>query len=82
MRQDLRQKEKEAPLLEVGFEPTHLAILELESSALDHSAIQATAEGGLTRDAQFTGMLEDWGKMEHQGFDPCTSRLQSGHSTN
>ena len=29
-------------LLGVGFEPTHLAILELESSALDHSAIQAT----------------------------------------
>ena len=28
-------------MLGVGFEPTHLAILELESSALDHSAIQA-----------------------------------------
>ena len=30
-------------MLGVGFEPTHLAILELESSALDHSATQATA---------------------------------------
>ena len=68
--------------LEWDSNPRILTILELESSALDHSAIQAIAEGGLTRDAQFTGMLEDWGKMEHQGFDPCTSRLQSGHSTN
>ena len=25
-------------MLGVGFEPTHLSILELESSALDHSA--------------------------------------------
>ena len=29
-------------LLEVGFEPTHPEITELESAALDHSAIQAT----------------------------------------
>ena len=29
-------------LLGVGFEPTHPKILELESSALDRSAIQAT----------------------------------------
>ena len=28
-------------LLRVGFEPTHLTVLELESSALDHSAIWA-----------------------------------------
>ena len=27
---------------EVGFEPTHLTILELKSSALDHSAIRAS----------------------------------------
>ena len=26
-------------LLRVGFEPTHLTILDLKSSALDHSAI-------------------------------------------
>ncbi len=31
----------DAPLLEVGFEPTHPKITELESAALDHSAIQA-----------------------------------------
>ena len=29
-------------MLGVGFEPTHPKILELESSALDRSAIQAT----------------------------------------
>ena len=52
MRQDLRQKENEGPLLEVGFEPTHLAILELESSALDHSAIQARALRVLHGDVQ------------------------------
>ena len=34
---------KQNHLLGVGFEPTHLAILELESSALDHSAIQPAA---------------------------------------
>ena len=29
-------------MLEVGFEPTHPEITELESAALDHSAIQAS----------------------------------------
>ena len=36
-------------MLGVGFEPTHLAILELESSALDHSAIQASSAAGRWR---------------------------------
>ena len=37
-------------MLGVGFEPTHLAILELESSALDHSAIQAGSAAGHWRE--------------------------------
>ena len=36
-----RPREKKLDVLGVGFEPTHPKILELESSALDRSAIQA-----------------------------------------
>ena len=36
-----KKKEKKLYMLGVGFEPTHPKILELESSALDRSAIQA-----------------------------------------
>ena len=36
-----RMVAKNKDLLGVGFEPTHPKILELESSALDRSAIQA-----------------------------------------
>ena len=77
-------------MLGVGFEPTHLSILELESSALDHSAIQAIIPEGLaghalSAKAGCAKKIESPAKgepLEHQGFDPCTSRLQSGHSTN
>ena len=66
--ENIPQESKEA-LLGVGFEPTHLAILELESSALDHSAIQAIAAGGLIRDAQFTGIYgRQWMQNGASGF--------------
>ena len=36
-----KKKMKKKILLEVGFEPTHPKIIELKSTALDHSATQA-----------------------------------------
>ena len=46
-------------MLGVGFEPTHLAILELESSALDHSAIQASSGLAAVSDVQARPRLEE-----------------------
>ena len=53
-------------LLGVGFEPTHLAILELESSALDHSAIQASSGLAAVSDVQARPRQEE--KKEGRRF--------------
>eukprot|EP00495_Collosphaeridae_sp_1-RS-2012_P003775 TRINITY_DN309_c0_g1_i3.p4 TRINITY_DN309_c0_g1~~TRINITY_DN309_c0_g1_i3.p4 ORF type:complete len:75 (+),score=17.81 TRINITY_DN309_c0_g1_i3:491-715(+) len=47
---DCHIRKTKQQMLGVGFEPTHPEILELESSALDRSAIQARwrASGGRT----------------------------------
>ena len=66
-------------MLGVGFEPTHLAILELESSALDHSAIQAST--GLAAESDVQVRVRQEGKNEGRRFGktplPGASGLRS-----
>ena len=40
-----------------GFEPSHLTIVELESTALDHSAIRAFNTGSFFKNLPFKELL-------------------------
>ena len=58
-------------MLEVGFEPTHPKITELESAALDHSAIQAPHVHSL-----LTGLEPATVGFEVQRAVHCATRAQ------
>ena len=74
-------KQKKRGLLGVGFEPTPPERLELESSALDRSAIQACCLISSALTMTNADVYKTKQKMEHRGFDPRTSCLQSTHSS-